>query len=258
MRKAGFALACIIAILLPASTHADDKAQEEAMRSFLRKNPEIVQEIVKDYLLKNPDVVQQILSEMVKSKQGGSAAAKRDYSNEIKENAATLFNSPRQVTLGNPAGDVTLVEFFDYNCGYCKRALNDKIELLKSDPKLKIVLKELPVLGAASVEAATVAVAVRMQDPAGAKYLAFHRKLLSERRADKATALSAARESGLDMDRIERDLDSEEVKQSLAETLKLARALGINGTPSYVIGNSVIAGAVGHAALSNEIKKQRN
>src|SRR6202789_1086242 len=88
----------------------------------------------------------------------------------------TRFNSPRNVTLGNKSGDVTFVEFFDYNCGYCKRAMTDMLDLMKSDPKLKVVLKEFPVLSDGSVEAAKVAVAVRMQDPGGDKYLAFHQK----------------------------------------------------------------------------------
>ena len=116
--------------------------------------------------------------------------------------------------LGNPQGDVTFVEFFDYNCGYCKRALNDMVELMNKDPKLKVVLKEFPVLGPGSVEAAQVAVAVRMQDKTGKKYLEFHQKLLGGRgQVDKAKALAAAKEVGLDMARIEKDMKSDEVTQ---------------------------------------------
>ena len=116
--------------------------------------------------------------------------------------------------LGNPKGDVTLVEFFDYNCGYCKRALTDMIDLMKNDPKLKVVLKEFPVLGQGSVEAAKVAVAVRMQDKTGKKYLDFHQKLLGGRgQADKARALAVAKEVGIDMARLEKDMASDEVKR---------------------------------------------
>ena len=93
-----------------------------------------------------------------------------------------MFSSPHQVVLGNPPGNVTFVEFFDYNCGYCKRAMSDMLTLLKNDPKLKVVLKEFPVLGPGSVEAAQVAVAVRMQDKTGKKYLEFHQKLLGRPR----------------------------------------------------------------------------
>ena len=99
----------------------------------------------------------------------------------MKDNKETIFNSSRHVTVGNPQGDVTFVEFFDYNCGYCKRAMEDMIALMKDDPKLKVVLKEFPVLGQGSTEAARVAVAVRMQDKTGKKYLEFHQKLLTGR-----------------------------------------------------------------------------
>ena len=166
--------------------------------------------------------------------------------------------SPRQAVLGNANGTVTFVEFFDYNCGYCKRAMSDMMTLLKDDPNLKVVLKEFPVLGPGSVEAAQVAVAVRMQDKTGKKYLDFHQKLLGGRgQADKARALAAAKEAGLDMARIEKDLASQEVKDSLAESFKLAEALGLNGTPSYVIGQDVVVGAVGLAALKEKVSTAR-
>src|SRR6185437_2780068 len=160
------------------------------------------------------EVLQEAISEL--EKRQASAEAEKHQS-AVKDNAAELFNSPRQVVVGNPQGDVNFVEFFDYNCGYCKRAMADMIDLMKTDPKLKIVLKEFPVLGPGSVEAARVAVAVRMQD-SGKKYLAFHQKLLGGRgQADKAHALAAAKDAGFDVARIERDLDSAEVKATLAE-----------------------------------------
>ncbi|MGB7258787.1 MAG: DsbA family protein, partial [Pseudolabrys sp.] len=176
----------------------------------------------------------------------------------VRDHAKALFSSPRSVTLGNPQGNVTFVEFFDYNCGYCKRAMADMLDLLKNDSKLKIVLKEFPVLGPGSVEAAQVAVAVRMQDPTGKKYLDFHQKLLGGRGpADKAHALAVAKEVGLDMARLDKDMKSPEVKSTLEEDFKLAEALGLNGTPSYVIGNNVVVGAVGLDALKEKINTAR-
>ena len=157
----------------------------------------------------------------------------------VKENKATLFNSPHQVVLGNPQGNVTMVEFFDYNCGFCKRAMTDMLDLMKTDPNLKFVLKEFPVLGPGSVEAAHVAVAARMQDPTGKKYIEFHQKLLGGRGpADKARALAVAKEVGFDMARLEKDMESDEVKNTIDENMKLADALGVNGTPSYVVGDA--------------------
>ena len=161
------------------------------------------------------------------------------------------------MTIGNTQGDVTLVEFFDYNCGYCKRALSDLTDIIKGDGKLRVVLKEFPVLGPGSVEAAQVAVAVRMQDT-GKKYFDFHQRLLGGRgQADKARALAAAKDAGFDMARIEKDMKSDEVKASIDESMKLAEALGLNGTPSYVVGSDVVVGAVGLDALKQKVNQAR-
>jgi protein-disulfide isomerase len=214
-----------------------------------------IEKIAKEYLIKHPEVLQEAMAELEKKQQLAETEKARSA---IKNHSDALFNSPRQVVLGNPQGDVTFVEFFDYNCGYCKRALNDMVEIMGKDPKLKVVLKEFPVLGPGSVEAAQVAVAVRMQDKTGKKYLEFHQKLLGGRgQVDKAKALAAAKEVGMDMARLEKDLKSDEVAKTIEESMKLAEALGLNGTPSYVIGNDVVIGAVGQAQLSQKIQAAR-
>ena len=234
---------------------------EAIVKDYIATHPEDIEQVVKDYLARHPEAVRQAISDLIKNRQATTPAAApgSDKAALIKQNAAALFASAHQVTLGNPQGDVTLVEFFDYSCGYCKRALGDTLELLKSDPGLKIVLKEFPILGPGSLEAARVAVAVRMQDPTGAKYLEFHQRLLqSSGPADKARALAIAQTIGLDVAQLEKDMDSEEVRQSLEESGNLARTLGLNGTPSYVIGDNVMAGAAGLAALKAKIQQARN
>jgi len=226
-----------------------------AAQDFSAAQRSEIEKIIKDYLIKHPEVLQEAMAELEKKQQLAETEKARSA---IKNHSDALFNSPRQVVLGNPQGDVTFVEFFDYNCGYCKRALNDMVELMGKDPKLKVVLKEFPVLGPGSVEAAQVAVAVRMQDKTGKKYLEFHQKLLGGRgQVDKAKALATAKEIGLDMTRLDKDLKSEEVSKTLEESMKLAEALGLNGTPSYVIGNDVVIGAVGQAQLSQKIQAAR-
>jgi protein-disulfide isomerase len=181
-----------------------------------------------------------------------------DCSAAVASNTKLLFESPHQVTLGNSHGTVTLVEFFDYSCGFCKRALPDMLALLKDDPNLKVVLKEFPILGPGSVEAARVAIAVRMQDGSGGKYLAFHKELLGNPGpASKEKALAAAKDQGLDVARIEKDLASGEVGQTLSENMKLANALGISGTPGYVIGKDVVVGAIGLTGLEQHLKAAR-
>ncbi|KIZ37594.1 MULTISPECIES: DsbA family protein [Rhodopseudomonas] len=214
-----------------------------------------IESIVKNYLLTHPEILEEVSAELSKRQ---AAAEAEKHQSAISENAKTIFDSPRGVTIGNKNGDVTLVEFFDYNCGYCKRAMNDMLTLMKSDPKLKVVLKEFPVLGPGSVEAAQVAVAVRMQDPTGEKYLAFHQKLLGGRgQADKAHAMAAAKEAGLDMAKLEKDFSSPEVRATIEENFKLAEAMGMNGTPSYVIGKQVVVGAVGLDTLKEKVGMAR-
>src|SRR3954462_1411853 len=210
-----------------------------------------IETIVRNYLLAHPEVLEEAMAELTKRQ---SAAESEKQQASVAKNADAIFSSPRGVTIGNKDGDVTFVEFFDYNCGYCKRAMADMIEIMKGDSKLKVVLKEFPVLGPGSVEAAQVAVAVRMQDPSGKKYLDFHQKLLNGRgQADKARALAAAKEAGLDMAKLEKDLTSPEVRATLEEHFKLAEDMGMNGTPSYVIGKQVVVGAVGREALAEKI-----
>ncbi len=210
-----------------------------------------IEGVIKSYLLQHPEVLQDAMAALEKKQQEADAEKARTT---IKSNTATLFNSPHQVVLGNPQGSVTVVEFFDYNCGYCKRALPDMLTLLKTNSNIKFVLKEFPVLGEGSVEAAHVAVAARMQDPTGKKYIEFHQKLLGGRGpADKAHALAAAKDTGFDMARIEKDMNSDEVKTTIDENMKLADALGVSGTPSYVVGSELVVGAVGLDALKEKL-----
>jgi protein-disulfide isomerase len=218
--------------------------------------------IVKDYLATLKQAIGQILAEIIKHRPRGTATATGkatvDHSAAIAGNAAELFSSPHQVTLGDPGGDVTLVEFFDYNCGSCKRALSDMLTLINDDPHLKIVLKEFPILGPRSMEAARVAVAVRMQDPGGQKYLAFHRELLgSPMPASRERAIATAKSQGFDIARLERDMTSDEVAATLSEARNLAGALRFTGAPSYVIGKDVVFGTVGIAVLKEHIARAR-
>ncbi len=157
-----------------------------------------IEGIIKDYLLTHPELLQDVMAELEK-KQAAAEAEKHRVA--VKEHAETIFNSPRQITVGNPQGDVTVVEFFDYNCGYCKRAMTDMLDLIKTDGKLDSCRRNSPLLGEGSVQAAQVAVAARMQDKtSGKKHLEFHQKLLGSRGpVDKARALAVAEEVGFDV-----------------------------------------------------------
>jgi protein-disulfide isomerase len=243
--------AALLAVLLVLPSAAPARAQ-----LFTGDQRGEIERIVREYLLNHPELLQEIMTELEKRQ---TLAEAEKHRAAIKDHNTAIFSSPRQVTLGNPQGDVTVVEFFDYNCGYCKRALSDMLDLLKNDMKLKFVLKEFPVLGEGSVQAAQVAAAVRLQDKTGGKkYLEFHQKLLAGRGpADKARALAVAKEVGFDVARIEKDMTSDEVKAQIEESFKLAEALGLNGTPSYVVGTDVVMGAVGLSALQEKVNSAR-
>lgn len=243
---------------------------EKIIKDYLATHPDEVGEIAKAYFLKHPQAIAQVLAEILKHRPaantnagaaaspGATVKAAADRSATVVSNMVSLVSSPHQVTLGNPDGDVTLVEFFDYSCGYCKRALPDLLTLLKDDPKLKIVLKELPILGPGSLDAARVAIAVRMQDPDGQKYIAFHQELLGgQGSASREKALAAAKGQGLDMTRLEQDLASDEITATIKEDVQLASAIGITGTPGYVVGKDVVLGAVGIAELKRQIAAAR-
>jgi protein-disulfide isomerase len=212
-----------------------------------------IEAIIKDYLLKNPEVLRDAFRELERRMKAEEDAKRAEA---LTGSRSLLHDSPRGVVVGNPKGDVVLVEFFDYNCGYCRRAMVDMLDLIKSDPMLKVVLKEFPVLGKSSVDTARVAIAVRMQDPN--KYLEFHRRLLSGRgEATHERALAAAKEAGLDMTRLEKDLKSPEINATLEESADLSEKLAISGTPTYVVGNEVVPGAIGFAALRARIDAVR-
>jgi protein-disulfide isomerase len=219
------------------------------IKEYLTTHPEDIGAILGDYIARNPEPFKDAFAGLINGQNIGSLNASL-APELITANGALLFSSSRQVTLGNNSSDTAIVEFFDYNCGYCRGALADMLTLLKDEPKLKFVLKELPVLGKNSLDAARVAIAVRMQDQDRRLYLAFHQKLLGgSRRADKDTALQAARDAGADMERLTRDVESPEVQATIAENLTLARAIGVTGTPAYVSGVTVIPGAIGASTL---------
>lgn len=213
-----------------------------------------IEKIVREYLLEHPEVVADALNELNRREQAAAEAARLQV---LTDSADVLFNSTRQVVLGNPAGSTTLVEFFDYNCGYCKRAHGDMVKLINENPDLRFVLKEFPVLGQGSVEAAQVAVAVNTVAPE--KYYDFHEKLLLSRgQANRASALAAAREIGIDEDSLMAAMATDEAGQTIEEVYSIANRLGLTGTPSYVVGTEVVMGAVGYDELNKKLEAVRN
>lgn len=217
-------------------------------------NRATIETIVREYLIANPEVIQEALQELERRQQEAQKSAQL---NAVKAEKARLLESPHNAVAGNPNGDITIVEFFDYNCGYCKRALQDVEALVKADPNLRVVLKDFPVLGPESVEASMVAVAARAQLK-GDKVFEFHRRLMESRgRANKDRALAVAKEMGLDVARLQKDMDAPTVRAALQEAVELGDKLGLTGTPAFVIGEEVVFGAVGQESLRNTVAAVR-
>jgi protein-disulfide isomerase len=209
---------------------------------------------VKDYLLKNPEVLTEVIAELEKRQAEAQRVAQ---AGALKETRQTLLNAPHSFVVGNPSGDVTLVEFFDYNCGYCKQALADVRTLLKADPNLRVVLKDFPVLGPDSVEASRVALAAGKQLQ-GERLFDYHVKLMDNRgRVNGERALSVAKDMGLDMARLQKDMQGQDVQAALQENMGLGDKLSLSGTPAFIIGDQIIPGAVGLAPLKQVVANVR-
>ena len=193
--------------------------------------------IIKEFLLNNPDVLfdaQAVLDARMEKIQSERMAV------AMKEVAGELYRPTGSPVVGNVMGDVPIVEFFDYNCGFCKKAFPDVAKLMEKDKKVRVILKEFPILSKGSEEASRVALAAKMQG----KYWEFHRAMLEvQGQATEASALRTAEKLGLDMPRIKKDMASAEVKKEIEDTRKLAAKIGIQGTPHFIVGDRVIAGA---------------
>jgi protein-disulfide isomerase len=221
---------------------------------FTEQQKQGIREVVREYLLKNPEVLQEVMGELEKRQAEQQRVAQ---AGALKEARETLINAPHSIVAGNPQGDVTLVEFFDYNCGYCKRALADVRLLTKADPKLRVVLKDFPVLGPNSVEASRVSLAVKNQLQ-GEKLFDYHVRVMETRGpVNGERAVAVAKEMGVDLTRLQKDMDAPEVRAALQENVGLGDKLGLTGTPAFIIGDEIIPGAVGIDPLKQVVASVR-
>ncbi|HVK92279.1 MAG TPA: DsbA family protein [Mycoplana sp.] len=240
-------LAAVIALAgtvsLPLNALALDAKQKEEFGAY-----------IKEYLLANPEILMD-MQEALQQKQ--MKAQQEQAEAAIAKNKKAIFNAKYDISLGNPNGDVTIVEFFDYNCGYCKRALSDMDAILASDKNVRFVLKELPILGPDSLAAHKVSAAVRELAPE--KYGEFHRTLLGgEGRATEESAIELAGKLGIGETDIRKAMEQTPHDDAVRATYTLAQGLGITGTPSYVISNEAVFGAVGVDELRAKVANVRS
>ncbi len=225
------ALALTASLILTASAVPAEEAFDKAQKAAIEK-------LVHDYLMAHPEV---ILDSVKRLEARERDVQRQRNKGEIAANSEAIFRDPEAPVGGNPEGDVTLVEFFDYRCGYCKRFHPVLAKLIEADPKLRVVFKEFPILGPESMLASSAALASRRQAPE--RYLAFHDALMNVRGTlNERRIMETAAELGFDTDRLRRDMAAPEVLEHLRRNRTLANKLGINGTPGFILGDHVLPG----------------
>lgn len=204
---------------------------------FDAKQKAAIEAIIKGYLLEHPEImldVQTALEEKMEKIQSDKMKV------ALSSYAAEIFRDPSAPIAGNPSGDIPVVEFFDYNCGYCRRAFSDISKLVDDDKKVKLILRELPILSKGSEEASRVALAARKQG----KYWEVHKALLSHKgEVNEQSSLRIAQKLGLDIAQLKTDMASAETTAEIEKVRELARKMGIQGTPHFIVGDRAIAGA---------------
>lgn len=210
-----------------------------------------IEAVVHDYLLQHPDV-------LIEALQSAEAKLKSETRDKARQALAArhheIFDDPRTPVGGNPKGDVTLVEFFDYRCPYCKKVQPSLEKLLVEDKKLRVAYKEFPILGPVSVVAAHAALAAHRQG----RYQVFHEAMMAATgEITDDTVYKVAGSVGLDLDRLRRDMAAPQIDAVLKANLALANALDIHGTPTFVIGDQLVPGAIDLASLKNLVAQAR-
>ena len=213
--------------------------------SFNENQIKDFEKIIENWIENNPEKVKQVLDKLL-------AQEEKNHNNKTFEMLSDHSIDP---VMGNPEGDVIVYEFFDYNCGYCKSAFNTIIKALDKDKNTKLVLKELPILSQTSINASFFALAAKKQN----LYSEFHTKLMQFRgRLTDEILFKMANQVGLDIEKLKKDIQSDEIKLTIEKNKILAERLNITGTPSFVIGKTVIPGALNEEQLLKYINKIRN
>lgn len=214
----------------------------------MSNDTDAIEKIVRNYLLKNPSVIREAMQALqaqeMKEKQERAANLMKELRNEI-------FFDPYSPVSGNASGDVSIVVFFDYNCGYCKQTLPQLQNISKKDPLVRIVYKEFPVLGPRSTFAAKVAASRQ------GKFVEFHNALMTAKSTDEESIKSISKTLGIDYSKLQKDMADPQIEEQITRTQRLAESLDINGTPAYIIGDRIIPGAIDAESLTSILVAER-
>lgn len=244
------ALATLCGVLLLSSALSTPPARAHDGPLSVERKAEI-EALVRDYILQHPEIILESVAIMQAREEAQKSAAAKQA---LVDNRAALERDPADPVLGNPDGDVTIVEFFDYQCGYCKTMMKPLLDLVQEDGNIRLILKEFPILGPESETAAVASLAAQRQG----KYEIFHTALLGLRgRLSTEAIWQVALEAGLDIETLKKDMADPALQQHIRKSYQLAQALEIQGTPAFTIGNQIIPGAVSKEQLAELVAEAR-
>jgi protein-disulfide isomerase len=222
----------------------------EEVLSFSQSETEDIEKIIYNYLLENPEVIFEAVD---KFRANEREMEEKLFSKKYDEYRDDIINDPTSPSVGPDDADVVIVEFFDYNCGYCKQAFFDVQAILKDDKNVKVIFKELPILSSGSKTAAQWALASHKQG----KYWEYHSKIMKSPSKDERTLEKLAKDIGLDIKKLKKDAESTEIQEAIENNLELTRQLGIRGTPAFIINDSLARGYIGLEGMKSQIKQIR-
>jgi protein-disulfide isomerase len=244
------AIISLAVILLFVSSGTNAQTPASAAKPISAEQRETIETVLREYLLKNPSIIreasQALQQQEEREKQERAKAGLKTFNAEI-------YSDQDSPSVGNPKADVTVVVFFDYNCGYCKGTVPELENLVKQDPSLRLIYKEYPILGAQSLIAARAALAASRQG----KYVEFHRALMASQAIDIAVVKAISVRLGLNYAKLRQDMDDPQLTESLQRNIRLANSLEINGTPAYIVGGRLIPGAIDATALAQLVSDER-
>jgi len=243
MLSSAFSLAALL-----AGNQLDSVAGEAPLDPAVKRS---LEQVIEDYIRTHPEVIEQSLQALEDKR---AAEAHQRQQAAIAVHQQELLHDPASPVSGNPAGDMTVVEFFDYRCGFCKKAAAAVTQLQQSDAGVRIVYKDFPILGDASELAAKAALASNLQG----KHRVFHEALLAAKNdLTKEQIFHIARDAGLNVTRLEQDMAREEWQRIIDQNRRLAKDLGINGTPAFIVGNDLVPGALDLKMLQDLVARGR-
>lgn len=246
-RKSGtwlIALGVVLVIVAGLTGWYSARLQSDPAARFAATDRKAIEAVVRDYILENPEILPEAIENLQRKQNAGQLAG-------IKSEVEKPFPG---AVLGNPDGTVSLVEFSDYACGYCRHSVEDVRQLIANNPDLRVIVREFPILSPASADAARMALAAAEQG----KFAAFHDAMFAVGQPSPETIDAAARKAGLDMAKAKKAITSPRIEAEIKRNLEMASQLGFNGTPSWIAGDQLISGAVGVEELSQAIAKAKS